>query len=381
MARDRRGRTLPKGIRQRSSDYEGRFMYEGKTYTVHASTITETTRLMEETRRAVRRGEYIEKSPLTFKNYYNQWLEFHDMKAGTRDTYERIASKWILPKIGKTRITNLTGADFQAIYTSMVNAEKAKSSIEVCHAIVKGVMNSAVDDEIIRDNPVRRPKLPTKSGKAGKKLREKEHHAALTKEQQALFETYAAKSYLHNYFSILLRTGMRGGELLGLKWSDIDKGNKILHVKRTLKYLSGRGFFEDTPKSKSSIRDIPILPDVMQALEDQRNFWHFKITRIGTKNERYLFCNDQGGPLHPDETRREMRAIIEAIRAAGHDFPDVTPHTLRHTFATRAIESGMNPQVLKTILGHSTLAMTMDLYSHVMPDTKAAEMEKIAVAF
>ena len=77
----------------------------------------------------------------------------------------------------------------------------------------------------------------------------------------------------------------------------------------------------------------------------------------------------------------EIERVIRRIRAEGHEFERITPHIFRHTFATRAIEAGMQPQVLKTILGHSSLAMTMDLYSHVLPDTKAAEMEKIAGVF
>ena len=76
-----------------------------------------------------------------------------------------------------------------------------------------------------------------------------------------------------------------------------------------------------------------------------------------------------------------MDRIIKRIRKDGYEFPHITPHIFRHTFATRAIESGMQPQVLKTILGHSSLAMTIDLYSHVMEDTKAKEMRKIDIAF
>ena len=82
-----------------------------------------------------------------------------------------------------------------------------------------------------------------------------------------------------------------------------------------------------------------------------------------------------------DRLQAEINRIVNHILADGQDFPRITPHIFRHTFATRAIEAGMPPQVLKTILGHSSLAMTMDLYSHVLPDTKAAEMEKIAGAF
>lgn len=97
--------------------------------------------------------------------------------------------------------------------------------------------------------------------------------------------------------------------------------------------------------------------------------------------DRYLFCNENGEPLSRERVQSEIERIIRRIREDGHDFSRITPHVFRHTFATRAIEAGMQPQVLKTILGHSSLAMTMDLYSHVLPDTKAAEMEKIDVSF
>lgn len=97
--------------------------------------------------------------------------------------------------------------------------------------------------------------------------------------------------------------------------------------------------------------------------------------------DRYLFCNEEGNPLSRERIQAEIDRTIKRIRAAGYDFPRITSHVFRHTFATRAIEGGMQPQVLKTILGHSSLAMTMDLYSHVLPDTKAEEMEKIANVF
>ena len=97
--------------------------------------------------------------------------------------------------------------------------------------------------------------------------------------------------------------------------------------------------------------------------------------------DRYLFCNENGDPISRERIQGEIDRTIRRIQAAGYEFPRITSHVFRHTFATRAIEAGMQPQVLKTILGHSSLAMTMDLYSHVLPDTKAEEMEKIAAAF
>lgn len=116
---------------------------------------------------------------------------------------------------------------------------------------------------------------------------------------------------------------------------------------------------------------------LQELLEDQRKYWGFKVERL----DRYLFCNENGEALSRERVQGEIERITKRIRAAGYEFSHITPHIFRHTFATRAIEAGMQPQVLKTILGHSSLAMTMDLYSHVLPDTKAEEMEKIASAF
>lgn len=175
----------------------------------------------------------------------------------------------------------------------------------------------------------------------------------------------------------MLRTGMRKGEMQGLKYSDIDKKQKLIHVQRTLKYIEGKGYMEDTPKTRTSARDIPLTAATLEHIEAQRKYWGFKVVRM----DQYLFCNEEGGPVSRERIQAEIDRTINRIREAGHDFPRITSHVFRHTFATRAIEAGMQPQVLKTILGHSSLAMTMDLYSHVLPDTKAEEMEKIANAF
>ena len=188
---------------------------------------------------------------------------------------------------------------------------------------------------------------------------------------------YAKESYLYFFFAVMLRTGMRSGEIRGLKYTDIDKKAGVIHVVRTLKYIEGQGYLEDTPKTRTSTRDIPLTEDLLKYLDEQKNYWGFRVERI----DRYLFCNENGEALSRERVQGEIDRTIERIREAGHDFPRITSHVFRHTFATRAIESGMQPQILKTILGHSSLAMTMDLYSHVLPDKKAEEMQKIANAF
>lgn len=148
-------------------------------------------------------------------------------------------------------------------------------------------------------------------------------------------------------------------------------------VKKEYQEKVGATFFTDAPKTASSRRDIPMTAEIERCLDAQRSYWGFKVDSL----DRFLFCTETGDPLSKERVQSEINRIIKRIREDGHDFPRITSHVFRHTFATRAIEAGMQPQVLKTILGHSSLAMTMDLYSHVLPDTKAQEMEKIANIF
>lgn len=206
----------------------------------------------------------------------------------------------------------------------------------------------------------------------------KKARRVLTLEEQKIFIKYAKNSYLYNLFALDLRTGLRGGEMRGLKYSDIDKSERLIHIVRTLKYESGIGFFEDTPKTRTSIRDIPLTDDMISLLENQRKY--FSEPNI-IKLNGYVFHLPDGRPISRERVQNEIKRIVKRINDDGVVFPPFTLHALRHTFATRAIENGMKPQTLKAILGHSSLAMTMDLYAHVLPTTKAEEMNMIAGAF
>lgn len=373
MAVDKRGRKLPKGIRQRGNTFEGRFMYSGTTYTVQGTTITKVQKDMTELKYKLEHGIYVVKDKITLNEWYKTWLEEYKknrVKIGTYTSYEKYYQSIIKKRLGSRLISEIRGEHIQKLYNDLVKEGYALSSIKVVSAVLNGCLKQAMKNGLIERNPVGLAELPRQTGK-------KKERIALTKEQQDLFMEYAKESYLYHFFAVMLQTGMRKGEMQGLKYSDIDKKQNVIHVQRTLKYIEGQGYIEDTPKTRTSTRDIPLTAAVVEHIEAQRKYWNFKIVNMN----QYLFCNEEGGPISRERIQAEIDRTVKRIREAGHDFPRITSHVFRHTFATRAIEAGMPPQVLKTILGHSSLAMTMDLYSHLLPDTKAEEMQKIAIMF
>lgn len=380
MALDANGKKLPPGIRlkkkgeTRKQDlFEIRVKREGKSYSVYARGISEAKKAKTDLAYKLDHGTFIEKTKITFGKWFDTWINEYKknrVKNSTLNEYQKYYNRCLKDRLGSKKLADIRGEHIQKLYNELIEEDYAISTIKIISTVINGCFRQAFKNGLIEKNPVELAELP-------RQTRKKKGRMAMTKDQQNLFMEYAKASYLYNFFAVMLRTGMRSGEVRGLKYIDIDKKDNVLHVQRTLKYIEGIGYLEDTPKTKTSMRDIPLTTEILDILEQQKNYWDFKIVRL----DRYLFCNENGDPLSRERVQGEIDRTIKRIREAGYDFPRITSHVFRHTFATRAIEAGMAPQVLKTILGHSSLAMTMDLYSHVLPDVKAEEMKKIANVF
>lgn len=394
MAADKKGRKLPQGIRRRANGrYEIRVKKDGKSHSVYADTLTEAKKKKAELTYKLEQGILVEKQKITLDTWFDTWIEEYKrnrVKVGTIIRYKEVYEDIIKNRYGSRQLSNIRGEHIQSLYNELNDKGYANATIKLVSAILNGCLQQAMRNGLIERNPVRLAEIPRETKKRKGRI-------AMTKDQQTLFMEYAKGSYLYNLFGIMLSTGVRCGEALGLIYSlDVDKKKNVLHVQRTLKYENldannvpeelrvkgqdyhgGSGFYIDKPKTGQSLRDIPLTDNIIRLLDNQRNYWGFKVEKF----DRFLFCSEEGKPLNRIRVQAEINRIIKEIRAAGHDFPHITPHIFRHTFATRAVESGVKPEVLKEILGHSSISMTMDLYYHNMDDVKQEEMQKIAYAF
>ncbi len=270
MAVDKRGRKLPKGIQQRYEDYEGRFMYKGKRYLVHGRTISGTQKAMTELKYKLEHGMFVVEKKIKLNEWFDTWLDEYKknrVKIGTYVNYQKHYQGTIKNKLGDMLISDIRGNHIQKLYNDLVKEEYAISTIKIVSAILNGCFEQAMKNGLIERNPIKLAELP--------RQKEKKTKIALTKEQQELFMDYAKDSYLYNFFAVMLRTGMRRGEMQGLKYSDIDKKNNVIHVQRTLKYIEGIGYLEDTPKTRTSKRDIPLTTDILMLLEAQKKILEF----------------------------------------------------------------------------------------------------------
>ena len=197
----------------------------------------------------------------------------------------------------------------------------------------------------------------------------------LTLKEEELFLKEAEKSFYYNLFVVALDTGLRIGELMALTWSDVDLKKRVLHVRHTLCYFrkDGKYTFElhDT-KTMNGRRDIPLTQRAYEALRRQR-VKKLQVELKGLKApegyENLVFVTKNNRPTQQFIVEEGILACVKRIQKEYPEFEKFSPHCFRHTFATRAIENGMQPKTLQKVLGHGSLQMTMDLYCHVTDNT------------
>lgn len=382
MAIDKDGKKPPPGITIRPDGrYMGRFRFDGERYTVYDLELKEVKRKLANLKYELEHGLFAKQENITVSGWFDIWIKEYKeptVKQGTVGVYKDNFNSYLKGIIGKKKLKDIRSEHIQKIYNDLNKKGYSRNTIELVSVVLSGMYKQAIKNKIIRENPVPLATLP--------KAEEHKEPRVMTVNEQKQFLEYAKDSYLHDMFELALSTGMRSGELRGLEWKNIDFKNKIIHVYRTLVYVNN-DYHLDTPKTASSRRDIPMLDNVVTLLKQRKKKQAEDRLLLGDKwrskegLENLVFTSETGYPINRDMLKQEVNRVIDNIHKDKVKFEHITPHTFRHTFATRCIENGMPPQVLKTLLGHSKLSMTMDLYSHVLPNTKAVEIQRIANLF
>lgn len=382
MAVDKNVKKLPKGITQRKDGrFMGRFESMGEKYTVYGKTIQEVRKKLDDLRYETEHGLYCKETNMTVNAWFEIWLiEYKSLtvKRGTVSAYRNSYKNYIEKSLGKRKLKDVRAEQIQKIYNDMYQQGYKRATIEGVSIVLGGMFKQALKNELIVKNPVVLATLPKDTSKTERRV--------LNKEEQQIFLKYAKKSQYSSVFEIALSTGMRGGEIRALTWDCIDFTQKIIHVRGTLKKEEGE-FYVDTPKTMSSYRDIPMLDNVFTLLKRQKLWQNENKLHLGEEwkpiigMEKLVFTTNVGTPIDKEYLKNSIDGIVDKINGEGIEFAHISMHTFRHSFATRCIEEGMNPQTLKAILGHSKLGTTMDLYAHVLPNTKALEIQKIANLF
>ena len=371
-------RGLPAGMRIRpDGNYEIRFTLKGKRYSVYASTMAECKDKEIELREQIKNGLYIENRNMTLDKYYEEWKAARKgtVKGNTALGTESRYKNHIKPSLGSRKLIDIERREIVKLQNELAKNQKP-SSVNAIIVQLKAILNDAVRDDIIPRSPAAGIKLLKDVDKPAAET----YHRALTEEEQKLFMQEARKEWLYELLALLLCTGMRVGEATALTWQDIDYKCNVIHVTKTISRTAEGTYTVGTPKSKTGVRDIPLndgIKAVLKSQKEKQNMIHGNVIKL----TQPVFENLYGGMVYNASVNKAITETLKRINKEKIIIEHFSAHALRDTFATRYIEQGGSPQVLKTILGHSSLAMTMDLYSHVLPNTKQKEMDSIKIAF
>lgn len=374
MGKSRNGKELGAGISQRKDGlYQARFINRfGKRQTIYAKTLNEVRQKLRNEQYEDEKALNVVDKNMTLDDWFEVWME--TCKKNCRDSSKGAYTthyKRIKAELGWRKISSLNLIIMQEAVNKLNTDNERKNTKK----ILVDMFNKAVDADLLIKNVAKQ--INTVISKEGK-----EERRVLTVCETQIFLEKAEETFYYNLFVLALETGLRVGELCALTWEDVDLKKKVLDIKHTLCYFSknGKYVFEmhDT-KTSNGKRRIPLTAKAIAVLEKQTVQKHEivangKIAPKGYENLVFVTRNNQ--PTQQFIITECMSLIIKKIIKENEHFKPFTSHTFRHTFATRAIESGMYPKTLQRLLGHGTLQMTMDLYCHVTEDTLFEEMQK-----
>jgi len=311
-------------------------------------------------------GTYIEPSQQFYCDYFNEWMDGkrHNMSNQTLKNYESYFLNHIHPILGNMQLSKINPLSIQKFLSTLHEKRLSDSTVKRIFNVVNASLNSALKMELITKNPasvIEKPKVKTKEMKIW------------DADEITRFLRYAKESAYYTGFLLAVTTGMRQGEILGLRWRDVDLEEGLLYVRQTLNH-DGKGF-KTGAKSKAGNRTIGLDDYTVNALKQQRKIVVQNKLRYGALFQDYdlVICTPKGIAIRP---RNLLRAFYSLIDKAG--VTKIRFHDLRHTHSSLMLKQGENIKVISERLGHSSVRITLDTYSHVMPNMQKEASNRFA---
>lgn len=372
MGKDLRGKELGEGIYQQpNGTYCARFVDRfGKRKAKRSKKLQEVRQWLADATYINEHSDIEQATSMVVDAWFEYWIDVKKktVRPNTVRNYTERYYKNIQNVIGKKLLTEVKPIHCQKIFTNMADEGYRTSTLYQTRITLFNMLEFAKENEIILSNPC---KKSVKSD-MGKPSQKKE---ALTIDIQKKFLEQAKGRSYENQYRFILQTGLRTGELIGLKWEDVDFTNRVLKIQRSMEYRHSVGEWRiGEPKSKSGYRTIPLTDEAIRILKAQKEK-NKKIKVIPIEWNEYIFLSRKGEPVKNSTYDTMLFKICEKA-----EISKFSMHILRHTFATRCIEGGMMPKTLQKILGHSNIGITMNLYVHITEDEKQKEINKVSYA-
>ncbi len=339
-----------------------------KSYTVKG-TKSEAQKKLRELLSYLDKGVPIDSSKATVHEFLDQWLRDYAQPNTCISTFEGYTwyiKKYIVPYLGSVNLSALTPQHVQGLHAEMIQRKglSARTALHahrilsqsLSHAVKWGLLVRNVCDAVDSPRPGR-----------------KEMNVLDAHDIQRLLEGIADSPYRHVFF-IAVYTGLRRGEILGLRWSDIDLKMNNLSVNRTVSRVKGKGIIISDPKTPFSRRCVALPFEANKLLSSlkSKQTEQAESLGIGWIESAYVFPDSDGMPLSPDTA---SHAFARTVKRLG--LPQVRFHDLRHTHATIMLKQGVHPKIVSERLGHASVNITLDIYSHVLPNMQ----ESAVIAF
>ncbi len=303
-------------------------------------------------------GLVFDAGAMTVDEYLDRWLkDVQDtVRQSTYERYGQLVELHMGPALGRIKLKDLTPAHVRWFYRECLDSGLAPATVHKLHVVLHKALKAAATDGLVPRNAAAGLKLP--------KISREEITPLDQKQARKLLEA-AHGARLEALYVLALTTGMRQGELLALKWQDVDLERGVLRVRRTLT-RAGKTFVPGEPKTKNSCRAIRLTAGALRALRNHLSLQLGEMERMGSLYEPggLIFATERGTVINPSNLRN--RSFKPLLKRAG--VPPIRFHDLRHTCATLLLSKDVNPKIVSELLGHASVSITLDIYSHLMPD-------------